>query len=1026
MENRSHGYLHYTRHEAEGNQARVIGFFSREQTQAAIAAFTEFSLPFFGLGRGIELGLRAYPVRAAQALTAPRSAARRAAMAAAATSPVAAAAASPMATEGPAPIGTIARMRPTGPRRPIGDMRDPFGHPIIDPGDAPEPPGGGSGGALQAAVRVELFAPGIDEPVQIWELPEEVTDQTRKLTYDPPGFPTPDAPVHRLGWWRVTVTPQGPGPTTIYVQATATMGRVPLRTTAVPVRLFNTLFRVAIEALIPRAWIEGSELKVTMGKELAEMLGVSQEIYTKDISPLSSSANLVSLKITAESGKKLKDIARERGRMTATLDQRVKDDAVALRIQAAFENASASIFGVDLATLDGEFGDLFLAFDRSLNYLTPASFIAVDLFQPLEMAYDAYIAVKGALLDMGQTGPSAQKAVNEAIELYFRYPTGDAIADYVRLVLGRAIGQRAVVHEASFAGDAWQVRYSDDPVLPPESTPWRPWRPGMIGLGGAVGGLTSADMAPPSGDTETPPQAEPAEPAPSSDPLGVMPPEFHVEGGDALARLDRHQTLVVIMMENRSYDHMLGGLAAARPRAEGGYDGPPSGASNASAGGFRERVPLVMARKIGMGTQIPVSPNHHYFEHGEDHLHPTMLEGPLHYPVPFQIGDGTDETAGSGGMAGFARDLLRRSDSPQLAMTMYGEAELPVYYRLADEFCVCDRWFCAHPGPTWPNRFATIMGSIPELDNFEIDDPRIGFLEHRTIFDALTDAGIDWRVFESDLSLIRMFDRFRLDNRHVVPIDDRADGLQATLHSLQPLPRVLFVEPNFVDIPPVNTASDDHPPADLAAGQAFISWVCDTIWDSGHFRDCLVLITYDEHGGFYDHVPPPGTPKAPPSPLGPRSKLHPEGPEYLGPRVPTFILSPYMSAGKAETTIFDHTSILKTILVHNRERLPQSAFSSFGERVNAAAHIGQALDLAQARQAPQTFDPKRARPTGGRGIHDMFVDMDLLATDTGGVAHVAAIPPRSVTVIPRGPDTKETVEARDYHAALRGVLKPRL
>jgi hypothetical protein len=133
-----------------------------------------------------------------------------------------------------------------------------------------------------------------------------------------------------------------------------------------------------------------------------------------------------------------------------------------------------------------------------------------------------------------------------------------------------------------------------------------------------------------------------------------------------------------------------------------------------------------------------------------------------------------------------------------------------------------------------------------------------------------------------------------------------------------------------------------------------------------------------------------------------------------------------MSAGKAETTIFDHTSILKTILVHNRERLPQSAFSSFGERVNAAAHIGQALDLAQARQAPQTFDPKRARPTGGRGIHDMFVDMDLLATDTGGVAHVAAIPPRSVTVIPRGPDTKETVEARDYHAALRGVLKPRL
>jgi len=1017
MDIHSHGYRRFTTYETEGNQARVMGHFSREQTLAPIAAFTDFSLRFYGLGRGIEIGIRAYPVRSTQAAVAGG---RRAAGA----TGVAEGVQPEVREESAQPIGTLARVRVPG-RGPQGDMLDPFGHPVIGPVEPPEPPGGGTSGVLQAAVRVQLFAPGIEEPVQVWDLPMEVTSQLRKLTYDPPGFPSPDAPARRIGWWRVTVTPQGPGPATIDVEAHATMVRAPFRTATIPARLFNTLFRVALEALVPRAVIEGSELKVSLGKDLAELLGVSQEVYKKDISPLSSSARLVSLKITAESGRKLKEVAAERGRTPPHLS-RVKDDDPAIRIQAAFENAAASVFGVDIATLDGQFGELFLAFNRSLTELTPASFVAVDFFRPLEMAYDAYVQVKGLLLDMGNSGPSAREAVNQALELYFRYPTDRLILDYVRLVLGRAIGQRAVVHEVSSGAEAWQVSYFDDPVLPPEDTPWRPWRPGMSDVIGSLGGeLGTPPVAP---DTQPEEPVEPAEPAPASDPLGEFPPEFEVVGGEALERLDRHQSLMVIMMENRSYDHMLGGLAAARPRAEGGYDGPPSSASNAAAGGFLDKVPLVTTRKMGMGTQIPVSPSHHYFEHEGGHIHPGAESHPgePHYPVPFQIGDGSDETAGSGGMGGFARDLLRRCDSPQLAMTVYGEAELPVYYKLADEFCVCDRWFCAHPGPTWPNRFATIMGSIPELDNFEIDDPRIGFLRERSILDVLTDRGIEWRVFESDLTLVRMFDRYRLDDRHIVPIDDPADGLDATLRTPGPLPRVMFVEPNFVDIPPVSTANDDHPVADLAAGQAFIARVCDAIWSSGRFNDCLVLITYDEHGGFYDHVPPPGTPKAPPMPLGPRSKLHPDGPEYLGPRVPTFILSPYVSAGKADKTLFEHTCILKTILVHNRGRLPRSVFSSFGERVNAAAHLGQALDLARPRQAPQPFDPKRRRPSvGGRGAHDVIVGTDLLATDEGGMATVAKLPPRSVTVIPRT-DVELPVEPRDFHAGLRGVLKPRL
>jgi phospholipase C len=317
------------------------------------------------------------------------------------------------------------------------------------------------------------------------------------------------------------------------------------------------------------------------------------------------------------------------------------------------------------------------------------------------------------------------------------------------------------------------------------------------------------------------------------------------------------------------------------------------------------------------------------------------------------------------------------------------------------------------------------------LENFEIDDPRIGFLKQQTIFDVLTRHGIDWKVFESDLSLIRMFDNFRLDDRHVIPLDDPKDGLDATLFSGGPLPRVIFVEPNFTDIPPLATANDDLPPADLAAGQEFIARVCDAIWSSGHFADCLVCITYDEHGGFYDHVPPPGTLVAEggdPRNAGQKPKLHPKGPGYLGVRVPTLIISPYVSAHKAARTEFDHTSILKTILVHNRERLPSSVMGSFGARVNAAAHLGQVLDYPSPRQPPfQPFDKLRPLPT--TRVHgEISGTGGAMATGTalGGAAEPAPIPPRTVKILRRsGSLASESDDPQDFHAALRNVLKPR-
>jgi len=380
-------------------------------------------------------------------------------------------------------------------------------------------------------------------------------------------------------------------------------------------------------------------------------------------------------------------------------------------------------------------------------------------------------------------------------------------------------------------------------------------------------------------------------------------------------------------------------------------------------------------------------------------------------------------------MQGFTRSVIDRTDSPQIVMMQYQEEQLPTYYALADDFKVCDRWFAAHPGPTWPNRYATVTGHIPDVDNFASTDPRIGFLADHSIWDTLTTCDVSWRVFESDLSLIRTFDRYRLDDTHVIRFDDPDDGFAATLRAPGPLPRVMFVEPNFSDLPPLAKACDDLAPADLAHGQAFIRRIYDMIRLSGRWRDCMLVITYDEHGGFYDHVPPPGTPKAAalfPDLDGGIPPLIEGGPTHLGVRVPAFVVSPYVSAGEVCHDVFDHTSILKTILVHNRSRIPASLIGSHGPRVAKAKHLGLALDPLDAPRAwPELIarDPALSRseaPHGGQ-LPPVTVLPEAPPAPPPGPGDWRVPDP---TLIVATGDGREPDERGAFHRGLRDMFRP--
>jgi phospholipase C len=977
----------------EGNKVRLGSSFVREQHDAAIAYRAEFGLEFFGMGGNATIALQVTTRHRDPQTTAfdKRLATRQR------VRPLyGRVVATPQRT---ARGITVARVN-TDPLDPYSPF-DPLPPIFIPP--QPPPPTGGGGGFLHAQVQIQLFIPGVAEAVATWQLPEEIAGTYRKVVYNPPGFPAPDSPVRRLGWWRVVVTPTGGEPAMVsHLEAQADLGLAPILATSVSTRLFNHVFRVALEALVPQAYISGSTLTVQIGDELAALLGRSPVVAQKDISPIVSQAKLRSLNITAVSGREAKAFAQKMGRVPDWLSADVMDDDIALHIQAAFSNTDVSVYGVDLGKLDGEFGSFFLCFNRDLTRMIPLSFLKV---QWTDIADD--------LLDLAQLFIDIP---DDVVDVKFEEAVRDQsvpILTHFRNVLSRACGQHAALVDVSYQNSSWLLRYFNEPQLD-RSSPRHPSGYFPIPGGDATSVATLAGVAP----ADVSPPSPPLPPLTPSDAPGNWPPEFVVASGDALDRLDRHQSIVVIMMENRSFDHMLGGLATARPRAADGYDGPPAHSSNLSAGGFLDRVPLVTARDIALGTRVPVEVDHDY-----PNVRFQMSDGTT-------IGDGTPDPAGIGAMACFARDLATIHDAPQLAMTVNGESELPIYYELADRFLVCNRWFSAHPGPTWPNRFATVMGSIPELVNFENSDPRIGYFQGRSIFEVLTSYGIEWRLFESDLSLIRMFDRYRLDDQRVLPIDDPEVGLDATLRSPGSLPRVMFIEPNFTDIPPLATASDDHPPSDLAAGQAFIARVCDAIWSANRFQECLVVITYDEHGGFFDHVPPPGTPKAPPV-AAPVPKIHPDGPSYLGVRVPAFVLSPYVSAGKTDNTVFDHTSIVKTILVHNRATLPGSVLPSFGARVNASAHLGQVLDLAAPRSSPQPFDPKRRAVGGGQGggrYSGVVWGGAVVANEggAGGHAQAGSLPPRSVKIVPGMASIDDPGgKPRDFHTALRHMFVPR-
>jgi len=407
----------------------------------------------------------------------------------------------------------------------------------------------------------------------------------------------------------------------------------------------------------------------------------------------------------------------------------------------------------------------------------------------------------------------------------------------------------------------------------------------------------------------------------------------------AQGKLSAIKNIVVLMMENRSFDHMLGHLTLAG-RAD--VDGLRLDMSNPLGLTARERKAV-----FRLATTVGIHDPGHSFDSTKRQRGGIKIDIPIlpDIEVPRNGGFIIDYEGRlqRGGLA--AAEIAQRKGD---VMGYYSATELPIYAQLAEDFTICDRWFAAHPGHTWPNRFISITGRLapgpdgrPQLDNPDLTtfDP----LDVRSIFDHLDAARLDWRYFEHDLCFLRLFERYTEDRR-IVGIDDPAQGFWAMARA-GTLPPVTYIEPSLTDLPPGN---DDHPPSDVRAGQNLVGRIYNALRSGPQWKDTLFIITYDEHGGFFDHVYAPDGAAVPlchdPDTGQPVT--------HYGMRVPALVISPHARRRFTSKEVYDHTTILKTIIQTFLHARPPD----MGPRVAAARSLESLIDVPVLDRRPVALD----------------------------------------------------------------------
>jgi phospholipase C len=412
---------------------------------------------------------------------------------------------------------------------------------------------------------------------------------------------------------------------------------------------------------------------------------------------------------------------------------------------------------------------------------------------------------------------------------------------------------------------------------------------------------------------------------------GSLPYPRLPAGTDTIPKIEH---IVVLMMENHSYDNKLGMLR--RRGADGfrlGRDGLPL-ATNPYANG--------------------------------DLQHAFRMPTTCQNNAPSQSWRSSHIQFDGGRNDGFVE-----SGSGPVSMGYWEQADQPFYYSMASVFPISDRYFCSVLGQTYPNRryliSATSLGFVNDTTPALTDYPPNG-----TIFDKVAAAGVSWRDYYTDLATTELYPELYLKNlgTNVLPITEFfADAAAGTL------PGLSLVEPDY------STQSEEDP-QNIAVGEAFAASVINAVMTGPGWSRTLLIWTYDEHGGYFDHVPPP--PAIPPDdipPEVPAGESAYNGFAQYGFRVPMAVVSPWARPGYISHRVNDHTSICA--LVEAKWNLPAMTYRD--------ANAGNLLDMIDLRFPAFRHPPRLAQPL-------LDTDPASLACDVTGPGTIP--PPGSVSPPP--------------------------
>jgi phospholipase C len=367
---------------------------------------------------------------------------------------------------------------------------------------------------------------------------------------------------------------------------------------------------------------------------------------------------------------------------------------------------------------------------------------------------------------------------------------------------------------------------------------------------------------------------------------------------------DQIQHVFVLMLENRSFDHLLGFSGISGTDAVTGSPTSVQGLSGTETNIYNGVTETVSAHA---DYAMVVDPGHEF----TDVL--CQLCGPTATYAP---GGAYPPINGSGFVASYAEACAKANLQRNLGeiLNCYSADQLTVLNALAQQFAVCDQWHASMPGPTWPNRMFVHAASSAGLDHspttaeIAVWEATSSFsFPNGTIFDQISAKGLKRCLYAGDtFPMVAALKDIHLDDIR------KYEHFAADLQTAFPY-NYVFIEPSYALLNDYKGSTSEHPLDDVRLGEGLIKATYEAIRNSPVWNNSLLIITWDEHGGFFDHAVPP--PAVAPGDTAPSQGHNQFGFtfEQYGPRVPAVIISPWIPRNTVDHRLYDHSSIPATL-----------------------------------------------------------------------------------------------------------------